>query len=117
MKPALNLAPELTPLVRRALLVLAGFCWGCGASEPRSRGPSEPIQPTIPSVPSVLLRDAGWGRVELEPLALSLALPDAATWRDAGGRDWRRLEHGSRGFEQRRRWLRANAPRRPGWKP
>ena len=45
----------------------------------------------------MLLRDAGWERVALEPLALSLALPDAAAWRDAGGRDWRRLEHAPTG--------------------
>lgn len=97
MKPALDLAPELTPhRLRWALLVAAGFCWGCGAGEARPRGPSdEPIQPAAPSSPAVMLRDAGWERVALTPLALSLALPDAAAWRDAGGRDWHRLEHGA----------------------
>ena len=95
MNRALDLAPELTPLrACWALLIAAGLCGGCGANEPRSRGPVEPIRPAMPSSPAVSLRDAGWERISLGPLALSLALPDAAAWRDAGGRDWHRLEHG-----------------------
>lgn len=98
MNRALDLAPELTPLrACWALLIAAGFCVGCGANEPRLREPVEPIRPATPSSPAVALRDAGWERVSLAPLALSLELPDAATWRDGGGRDWHRLEHGASG--------------------
>ncbi len=98
-KPALHLAPGHAPrLLRaracRALFAVAALCSGCAGAEARSSGPVEPVQPATPSSPALLLRDAGWERVRLEPLALSLALPDAAAWRDAGGRDWHRLEHG-----------------------
>ncbi len=97
-KPALDLAPGLAPRLscartRWALFAAAALCSGCASGEARSLGPVQPVQPATPSSPASLLRDAGWERVQLEPLALSLSLPDAAAWRDAGGRDWHRLEH------------------------
>lgn len=96
MHPARSLAPDLTrwALSSWRFSVVAALCFGCGASEPGARGPAEPSRPPPPpSSPAVLLRDSGWGRVTLEALALSLELPDSLAWRDAGGRDWRRLEH------------------------
>jgi len=96
MKPASLVASELTrpgALSPLRLVVAAGFCWSCAASEPGTRAPAAPAGPEAPSVPAIALRDAGWGRAGVESLALSLELPDSAAWRDAGGRDWRRLEH------------------------
>lgn len=97
-KPALALQPGLVPRLAcartcRALLATLALCSGCAGGEVRSLGPVQPVPPTTPSSPALLLRDAGWERVRLEPLALSLSLPDAAAWRDAGGRDWQRLVH------------------------
>jgi hypothetical protein len=97
-KAALVLQPGLAPRLACApacwaLVALAALCSGCAGGETRSLRPVQPVPPATPSSPALLLRDAGWGRIQLEPLALSLSLPDAAAWRDAGGHDWHRLEH------------------------